>query len=233
MPKFAKTVYLIPCNLGTSTDFLSPEITDAILACDFFFCENPRTTRRFLKGLTAKPIQDILFIPLDKRSSKRDLEDLLPTTPWKAVGYLSEAGLPCLADPGQVLVDYGHQQGWQIRPISGPSSILLTAMASGLNGQQFCFRGYLPKKETDQKAFWRSVAARIQQDNETQIFMDTPYRSQEVFERVLQQIDPHLKLCLGVSLHNEDQWIKTRTVSDWKREKVAIKGLPTMFALGR
>jgi 16S rRNA (cytidine1402-2'-O)-methyltransferase len=147
------------------------------------------------------------------------------------VGILSEAGCPGVADPGQVLVAWAQEAGITVTPLVGPSSILLALMASGMNGQHFCFHGYLPAKEPDRSNALRSLEAESRRKKATQIFIETPYRNDHLVESILQTCHPETYLCMAVDITGAAENIRTKKISDWKKEKPVIGKVPAIFLL--
>jgi 16S rRNA (cytidine1402-2'-O)-methyltransferase len=231
------TLYLIPSPLAES-DFskIFPAFNSEIIQeIDYFIVEDLRTGRRFVKKLgMLKPIENLHFLTLNEHTKGDEMESLLqPLTEGKNLGLISDAGTPCVADPGSIVVARAQQLGCDVIPLIGPNSILLALMASGLNGQSFAFNGYLPREQPDRERQLRFLETLIKKSNQTQIFIETPYRNNHVFKSILMVCDPATKLCLAVNITAENQTIKTMTVKKWKSQKVDLHKQPTVFLLGR
>lgn len=232
------TLYLIPSALGESpspADF--PENNLRIMEkLHHFVVEDVRTARRFLKKiLPSIKIDDLAFQILDEHTKPEEVAVLLdPVLEGENLGILSEAGLPCVADPGALLVSYAHENGVKVVPLTGPSSIFLALMASGFNGQNFTFSGYLPvdKKERDTKI--RELEGSAYQKDQTQVFIETPYRNQQMMESLVETCHSQTRICIAVNLTMPDEMILTRTVEQWKRMKwPEIRKKPAVFLLYR
>jgi 16S rRNA (cytidine1402-2'-O)-methyltransferase len=231
------TLYLIPSPLA-ECDFaqIFPVYnTEIIQNIDHFIVEDLRTGRRFVKKLgMQKPMESLHFSTLNEHTKGNEMEDLLqPLVEGKNVGLISDAGTPCVADPGSIIVSRAQQLEAEIVPLIGPSSILLTLMASGLNGQSFAFNGYLPREQPDRERQLRFLESLVKKNNQTQIFIETPYRNNHLFKSILAVCDPAMRLCLGVNITSENQMIKTMTVKKWKSQKLDLHKQPTVFLLGR
>lgn len=226
-------IYLIPSVLDESaTETIAPYIADTIKKCAVIFAENERTTRRFLKSIWREiVIDDYQWYTIHKAE-----EELLGTfkekiREGKNIAIVSEAGCPGIADPGQVLIAAAQEMNITIKPLVGPSSVLLALMASGMNGQQFEFLGYLP---IDHPERTRSIAA-MEQDslkkNSTQIFIETPYRNNQLLETLLKTCKPSTRLCIAAELTSANEYIKTKTIAEWKKEKIDFHKKPVIFLL--
>jgi 16S rRNA (cytidine1402-2'-O)-methyltransferase len=231
------TLYLIPsplaeCDFAKIFPAYNAEIINEI---DHFIVEDLRTGRRFVKKLgMKKPMESLHFSTLNEHTKGNEIEDLLqPLVEGNNLGLISDAGTPCVADPGNVIVSRAQQLGAEVIPLIGPNSLLLTLMASGLNGQSFAFNGYLPREQPDRERQLRFLESLVVKNNQTQIFMETPYRNNHVFKSALEVCDPALRLCLGVNVTAENQMIKTMTIKKWKTQKVDLHKQPTVFLLGR
>jgi 16S rRNA (cytidine1402-2'-O)-methyltransferase len=231
-------LYLIPSALGDAPsppDF--PEINLKVIeTLHHFVVEDVRTARRFLKKiLPAIIIDNLSFQILDEHTKPEEVSVLLaPAIEGENMGLLSEAGLPCVADPGALLVSYAHENGVKIVPLTGPSSVFLALMASGFNGQNFAFSGYLPvdKKEKASKIRELEVSAYLQ--DQTQIFIETPYRNQQMMEALVETCRLQTRICIAVNLTMPDETIITRTIEQWKRMKwPEIQKKPAVFLLYR
>jgi 16S rRNA (cytidine1402-2'-O)-methyltransferase len=226
------TVYLIPSLLHEEGLRGIPSyITDIVKRCTVLFVENERTTRRFFK--------------------KRDKEIVIDSYEWftmtnddpnidsfrkkikeeKTIGIISEAGCPGIADPGQQLVAIAQELSIEVKPLVGPNSILLALMASGMNGQQFRFAGYLPIKNPERNNAIKELESESAKKNCTQIFIETPYRNNQLMEALLSVCQPSTKICIAVDLTGEKELIKTRSVVDWKKNKPDIHKRPAIFLL--
>jgi 16S rRNA (cytidine1402-2'-O)-methyltransferase len=229
-------LYLIPTNLApdTHSKVLPPQIIDTVLKVDAYFVEELRTARRFIGALkTGKVIDDIEFQILDKKTNEIVIESRLKRwqSEGKDVGIMSEAGCPAVADPGALAVKIAHKLGIEVMPLVGPSSILLALMGSGFSGQSFAFSGYLPIDRPDRiKGIYK--LAKLAADGQTQIFMETPFRNNQVLEDLLANLHGELKLCIATDITDAQQFIKTLTVNQWKKAIPDLHKRPTMFLIG-
>ena len=230
-------LYLIPAPLaeGPLINTL-PEATLAlILRLRCFVVEELRTGRRYLSSAGLKgQLDDLLFFVLNEHTDPAALDSMLqPLLEGRDVGLLSEAGLPAVADPGAALVALAHQKGIKVVPLVGPSSLMLALMASGLNGQSFAFAGYLPVQPLERKATIRQLEKRSMQENQTQIFIETPYRNMALFEAILEVCAPQTRLCIAANLTAADAFIATRTIGQWRCTAVPpVHKVPAVFVLG-
>ena len=228
------SLFLIPTVLAddTSGTVLSPQITDTVLNLDTFFVENVRTARRFISSLKlGKAIDELTFFELTKDTplteTRQQLLDLK-----KNAGVISEAGCPGVADPGAVAVKLAHEAGIKVVPLVGPSSILLALMASGMSGQSFTFHGYLPIDKVQRKKAIQQLERDAQMRNQTQIFMETPFRNNQLMEAVLETCQSDTSLCVASSITAPDEFIKTLPVRQWRKEKPDLHKKPTIFLIG-
>jgi len=227
-------LFLIPAPLGeyNFSKILPPDIKNIIESIDFFIVENIRTARRYFSALKIdKAINDIDFVELNKRTDVSQYDSFLkPITEGKSVGIVSEAGCPGVADPGAEIVALAHKKNIEVVPLVGPSSILLALMASGFNGQSFAFNGYLPIKNSraDSIKKHEQLAQRLKQ---TQIFIETPYRNQQLFEEFLKHCSPKTRLCVAADLSLESEFVKTATVKEWKNIKIDLHKRQAIFLL--
>ncbi|MCB1947595.1 SAM-dependent methyltransferase [Nitrosomonas sp.] len=228
-------LFLIPTPLSQcDLDWIIPvAVRQSVQKLQFFIVEHPKTARRFLKQIECKsPIQDIHMEILNEHTPANELETLLqPLLAGHDVGLLSEAGCPAIADPGSNLVRLAHNKQIRIIPFTGPSSILLALMASGLNGQRFCFHGYLP---IDNSARTQAITALEKisgKHDQTQIFIETPYRNQKLLELIIQICRDDTDLCIAACLTATNEIIDTKTVKEWKQELPDINKIPTIFLL--
>jgi 16S rRNA (cytidine1402-2'-O)-methyltransferase len=226
------TVYLIPSLLHEEgLDTIPPYIINAIKECQVFFVENERTTRRFFKRLWKEMvIDDYEWVDMSDTSKvseifKNNLKEK------KNVGIISEAGCPGVADPGQALVDIAHQMNVEVKPLVGPNSILLALMASGMNGQQFQFQGYLPIDNQHRIKAIKELEAESVKKKCTQIFIETPYRNNQLIESLLKNCNLSTKLCIAVDITGKKEWIKTKKISGWQKERPDIHKRPAIFLL--
>ncbi|MCV9388519.1 SAM-dependent methyltransferase [Reichenbachiella ulvae] len=228
-------LYLIPTVIADNTEekVLSPQIKEVIKNLDYFLVENLRTARRYISKLRlGLVIEELQFELLDKKTNRSQIEKYLSVVrQGKDVGVISESGCPGVADPGAEAVAVAHQLGIQVVPLTGPSSILMALMASGFNGQSFTFHGYVPidKKDLVQKI--KSMEKDAVQNRQTQIFMDTPYRNQKLFEELLIACSGETQLSVAKGITGEDEYIKTKRIKDWKKESVDLHKVPTIFSI--
>jgi 16S rRNA (cytidine1402-2'-O)-methyltransferase len=226
-------VYLIPSVLDEdATQTIPPYILDAVKNCEVFFVENERTARRFLKRLWKEIIIDnYKWITIHKAEAgvKSQFAQLLER--GINIGIISEAGCPGVADPGQILVGVAHANNADVIPLVGPSSILLALMASGLNGQQFQFLGYLPIDNTARVNALKSLESESQKKNCTQIFIETPYRNNQLLETILKTCMPATRLCIAAELTSKNELVKMKSIIDWRKSPPDLHKKPTVFLL--
>lgn len=228
-------LYLIPSPLGDDAVHTIPAYVIEILhRLDVFIAERAKTARAFIKTTNpVKPFSDLTFFELNKRTPAEDLASFLePAGVGKDIGLLSEAGCPGVADPGAIIVDMAHQKGIEVVPLVGPSSILLALMASGLNGQQFCFQGYLSPKKPDLARDLKRLEQISAKFNQTQIFIETPYRNQSLIETALTTLSPNTRLCIAADLTLPTQYILSLIVSEWQKTKIPnLHKRPAIFLI--
>lgn len=234
-------VYLIPSLLDESgTAALPLYIMDAAKDCRVFFVENERSARRFLKSIwkVYLPGQEIVIdnyewhVIAEKDLAENTISIFKQTiAEGKNIGIISEAGCPGIADPGQQLVAAAQEMNAVIKPLVGPNSIILALMASGMNGQQFQFTGYLPIDNHQRSKTIKELEAESQKKNCTQIFIETPYRNNQLIESLLKNCRPSTRLCIAVDITGEKEWIKTKTIAAWQKEKMDLHKRPAIFLL--
>ena len=227
-------LYLIPNTLGEDNfSFVLPdEVKSVVESLDYFIVENERTARSYIKRLLPDKIQkDIHVEIIDKHTDPLDLPSFLrPIENGKNAGIISEAGVPCIADPGAEIVSIAHRKGLKVIPLVGPSSILLALMASGFNGQQFAFRGYLPFDQQVRKRVFQAMNKDIK-DGITQIFMETPYRNNKLLDELLKIMHPDTKLCIACDITLENEYIRTKTIANWVDSLPNLHKRPTIFLI--
>lgn len=229
-------LYLIPTALSSENiETIPPYISTVILHIRHFFVEEEKSARRFLKKMVPElPIQECELFNLSEHTKKDELNEYLAKWKGKDIGILSEAGCPCVADPGADVVLWAHENNVEVIPFVGPSSIMLALMASGLNGQSFAFHGYLPKDKTERIKKLKTLEQHSQRDRQTQMFMETPYRNDTLLQDILENGRPETLLCLAADLTLPEQWIKTMTIERWKKSKIpSLNKRPALFLLGR
>lgn len=226
-------VFLIPTVLmNGQIDCLPAYLLNAIQECQVFFVENERTARRFLKLLWKEMvIDDFEWINISEMTSEIENVFKQKLKENKTVGIISEAGCPGIADPGQRLVDIAHQLNIVVKPLVGPNSILLALMASGMNGQQFQFVGYLPIDITKRVRDIKTLENESKQKNRTQIFIETPYRNGQLLEIILKTCHPKTRLCVAADLTSPTETIQTKTVEQWKTNLPALHKRPAIFLM--
>ena len=231
-------LYLIPCTLsnpGETTvvpeDVLPQTIKRSIDFIDDYIVENEKTARRFIKIIQPEKKQsDLRLSLLNKHTEISEHYTMIqPLLEGKNVGLLSESGCPGIADPGAVIVKLAHEKGIQVVPLVGPSSILLALMASGMNGQSFAFNGYLPIDANEKKNEVKYLERISQEKNQSQLFIETPYRNNKLVDDLLQLLHPNTHLCIACDITLPTEFIKTRTVAEWKKNKVDLHKRPCIF----
>lgn len=228
-------LYLIPSVLaeGTAQQVISPQIKEVVQNTKYYAVENLRTARRYISSLRLGiTIEELQMQVLDKKTKEHQVGQILaPLLEGHDMGVISEAGCPGIADPGALAVEFAHKRGIKVVPLTGPSSMFLALMASGFNGQSFAFHGYIPidkkaridaikKLETDSAANYR-----------TQIFMETPFRNNHLLEDLKNTLNPNTKLCVAKNITGQDEFIKTKTVAEWKKTNLDLHKIPTVFLI--
>lgn len=226
-------VYLIPVFLDEHSLHTIPlYVVDAVKQCNVFFVENERSTRRFLKTIWKEMvIDDYGWFTIHKIEEEVKNEFRKKIKEGKNIGILSEAGCPGIADPGQILVSVAQEENAIIKPLVGPNSILLALMASGMNGQNFQFVGYLPIEQSERIKKIKELEVESQKKNCTQIFIETPYRNNQLIETVLKNCKPQTKFCIAADLTSAHEKIQTKSIAEWKKEIVDIHKKPAIFLL--
>jgi 16S rRNA (cytidine1402-2'-O)-methyltransferase len=230
-------LYLIPTTLGDENPFsvLPSEIKQVVASIRNFIVEDERTARRFLRKIDPGIVIDNLtFKELNKRTRFDDMVLFLtPIFEGNNVGIISEAGCPGVADPGADVVKVAHQKGIEVKPLVGPSSILLSLMASGLNGQSFAFVGYIPVKHPARGKSIRHLEHRSISEDQTQIFIETPYRNNTLLEDLVKTLDEKTRLCVACDLTPETEYIKTQSIREWKKQRPDLHKRPAIFLIGK
>lgn len=227
-------LYLIPSPLGEyePSQVLPAPVLEAVQHITNFVVEEVRTARRFLSAAGLRGhIGELNFVELNEHTQEAEVEAMLSLFDGQDVGLISEAGLPAVADPGSALVALCHRHGIKVVPFVGPSSLMLALMASGLNGQSFAFCGYLPAKTDERRSAIRSVEKRSKELNQSEIMIETPYRNDAFFADLLSSCAPSTRICVAVNVTCEDEFILTRTVSEWKKDVPQIGKRPCVFIL--
>ena len=227
-------LYLLPMLLAENSHekALTPYSIEVIKGLKVFFAENIKTTRRFISSLKSGIVIDNLeIIEINKDTPFEVIFNHLLQLK-SDIGIISEAGSAGVADPGALVVEAGHQLGYTIRPLVSPSSILLALMGSGFNGQSFAFHGYLPIKENERAQKLKQLEREATRLNQTQIFMETPYRNNQLLKTILDSLHPNTKLCIACNLTAEDEYIKTQSIASWKKKNLPdIHKKPTIFLI--
>ncbi len=230
------TLYLIPCTLGDSPaeQVIPSHVINIARHLSYYVVEQTKTSRQFLSALKhEQPIQSLHFSNLNQHTAPSELESLLaPLLAGHDLGVISEAGCPGIADPGADLVNLAHRKGVRVVPLVGPSSILLALMASGLNGQCFAFQGYLPIDETERKKAIVNLEAESAKRNQTQMFIETPYRNERMYTALLATCQPHTLLCVATDITLASEQITTLSIAQWKRRPAPeLNKRPSLFLL--
>ena len=233
-------LFLIPITLsnpGETTvvpeDVLPQTIKRTIDFIDYYIVENEKTARKFIKSIHPEKKQpDLKISVLNKHTDFAEHNEFIqPLLRGENIGLMSESGCPGVADPGAVIVKLAHEKGIQVVPLVGPSSILLALMASGMNGQSFAFNGYLPIDKNDKKQALKNFERLSQDKNQSQLFIETPYRNNKLMEDLLQILQPSTLLCVACDITLPTEFIKTKTVNEWKKEKSDLHNRPCIFII--
>lgn len=228
-------LYLLPVTLGdTPVEQVLPAYNkEIILGIKHFIVEDVRSARRFLKKVEASiNIDELTFYPLNKHTSPDDLSGYLkPLQKGHSMGVISEAGCPAVADPGADVVAMAQRKNLKVVPLVGPSSIILSVMGSGFNGQSFAFHGYLPIEAADRIKRLKELEGRIYSENQTQLFIETPYRNNKMMEDIVKTCRPQTKLCIAANITCEGEYIHTKTIREWKGHLPDLTKVPCIFLI--
>ncbi len=228
-------LYLIPTTLGDNEplEVLPLSVRKVITDVSYFIVENEKSARRFIKKITPRKAQDSLKIQLiDKFTPEVETQNYLEVCfEGHDVGLLSEAGNPAIADPGATMVALAHKKNIEVIPLVGPSSILMAMMSSGFNGQNFAFNGYLPRDQNDRKSKIKFLEKKSKTENQSQIFIETPYRNNKMLTHLLQVLTPSTMLCVAADISLPTAFIKSYSVADWKKRKPDLNKRPCIFII--
>lgn len=234
-------LFMIPCPIvnvehgENANHTLAPHVISAVHDLQYFVVEKARTARRFIKATGhTTPIDQLHIFELDKRNPSNGLSEFLKIMKEGiSIGVLSEAGCPGIADPGNLAVQWAHHNDFTIVPLVGPSSIILALMASGMNGQNFAFVGYLPNKKHELEQQLRNLESMVQKNNQSQIFIETPYKNMFLLETMLKSCNPNTKLCIATDINESSEYIKTHTIKEWNSKNIPnLHKRPCIFILG-
>lgn len=231
-------LYLIPVTLGdTAIERVLPSYNhEVIMGIRHFIVENVRSARRFLRQTDrAFPIDDCIFREMGKHADERLFSQYLqPLREGKPIGLISEAGCPAVADPGAGIVAIAQREGRRVVPLSGPSSMIMAVMGSGLNGQSFAFNGYLPVEPSDRTKRLKALEARAWAEGQTQLFIETPYRNQKMFQALIAALRPQTRLCIAAGITTANEYIRTLTVAQWKQTQLPdLSKVPAIFLINK
>lgn len=231
-------LYLIPVTLGETeiSQVLPAYNHDVIVGIKHFIVENIRSARRFLKKVEKSiDIDTLTFYELNRHTDRKFIGEYLdPLKKGEPVGIISEAGCPAIADPGADVVAIAQSRGYKVVPLVGPSSIIMSVMGSGFNGQSFAFNGYLPVEVPQRIKALKKLEQKVQNENQTQLFIETPYRNAKMFETIINNLRPNTKLCVAAGITCENEFIKTLTIEKWKKQKMPdIEKVPAIFLIGK
>ncbi|NAW50313.1 SAM-dependent methyltransferase [Elizabethkingia argentiflava] len=231
-------LFLIPAYLSEETplkDF-APSIAEVIMGTDYFFVENEKTARKVIKFFAPEKKQSQLkFYVLDKYSETCDLKEAqVLMKKGQDFGLLSEAGLPCIADPGNIMVAWAHRNQIKVVPMNGPSSIILALISSGFNGQRFTFHGYLPIDKSEKRKQLLHLESSMQKTGYSQIFMETPYRNNQLLEDLIKTLNEKTLLSVAANINHPDkEFIKTQSIREWRKTELNLHKIPAIFVLGK
>lgn len=228
-------LYLIPVTLGDTTieKVLPSYNKEIILGIKHFIVEDIRSARRFLKKVERSiDIDSLTFYPLNKHTSPEAISGYLkPLVEGNSMGVISEAGCPAVADPGADVVAIAQRKNLKVIPLVGPSSIILSVMGSGFNGQSFAFHGYLPIEPNERAKRIKVLEQRVYSENQTQLFIETPYRNQKMMEDLIKNCRPQTKLCIAANITCESEYIKTKTIKEWQGKLPDLSKIPCIFLI--
>lgn len=231
-------LYLIPVTLGETSieQVLPPYNHEVIMGIRHFVVENIRSARRFLRQTDkAFPIDDCTFFEMGKHADEKQFSQYLqPLREGKSVGVISEAGCPAVADPGADIVKIAQREGLRVVPLVGPNSMIMAVMSSGLGGQSFAFNGYLPVDASDRAKRLKALESRAWTEGQTQLFIETPYRNEKMFQALLSTLRPQTRLCIAAGITTADEYIRTLPISEWKKTKLPdLSKIPAIFLINK
>lgn len=231
-------LYLIPVTLGETSieQVLPPYNHEVIMGIRHFVVENIRSARRFLRQTDkAFPIDDCTFFEMGKHADEKQFSQYLqPLREGKPVGVISEAGCPAVADPGADIVRIAQREGLRVVPLVGPNSMIMAVMSSGLGGQSFAFNGYLPVDASDRAKRLKALESRAWTEGQTQLFIETPYRNEKMFQALLSTLRPQTRLCIAAGITTADEYIRTLQISEWKKTKLPdLSKIPAIFLINK
>jgi len=229
-------LYLIPAPISGNNlkNTLTAGDIDIVSKLKYFIVETPKVARSYLASIDLQAsIQQIDMKVFDEHSNVEDIQELIqPLLAGRDTGLMTDAGTPCIADPGEEIVLMCYKLGVEVIPMIGPSSIFLTLMASGLNAENFAFNGYLAKNSYSRQKELKELSKKVLDSGQTQIFIETPYRNQSIFEDIL-TLQENINLCLGIEIGSKDQKIATMPISEWKKEKISLEKVPIIYIIGK
>ncbi len=231
-------LYLIPVTLGETSieQVLPPYNHEVIMGIRHFVVENIRSARRFLRQTDkAFPIDDCTFFEMGKHADEKQFSQYLqPLREGKSVGVISEAGCPAVADPGADIVRIAQREGLRVVPLVGPNSMIMAVMSSGLGGQSFAFNGYLPVDASDRAKRLKALESRAWTEGQTQLFIETPYRNEKMFQALVSTLRPQTRLCIAAGITTADEYIRTLPISEWKKTKLPdLSKIPAIFLINK
>lgn len=231
-------LYLIPVTLGETSieQVLPPYNHEVIMGIRHFVVENIRSARRFLRQTDkAFPIDDCTFFEMGKHADEKQFSQYLqPLREGKPVGVISEAGCPAVADPGADIVRIAQREGLRVVPLVGPNSMIMAVMSSGLGGQSFAFNGYLPVDASDRAKRLKALESRAWTEGQTQLFIETPYRNEKMFQALVSTLRPQTRLCIAAGITTADEYIRTLQISEWKKTKLPdLSKIPAIFLINK
>ena len=229
------TLYLIPSPLGDNSplEVLPLAVKKKVEELDHFIVENEKSARRFIKKLVPNKSQDSFYLyPLNKFTTKEEIETYLnPCLKGIQMGLMSDAGAPGIADPGAIMVSKAHKSGVTVKPLVGPSSLILALMSSGMNGQNFAFNGYLPVDSKQRKRSLLKFEKKANRENQAQLFIETPYRNDVLLRDILNTLMSSTLLCIASDLTLDTEFIKTLKIKEWKKQKLRFDKRPSIFII--
>jgi len=236
MSNTAGKVYLIPNIIADDTidEVTAPQVREIASNVDYFLVENVRTARRYLSALKiGKPIESLHFEVVDKKTKEQEIERLFAPLlkEGKDIGIISESGCPGIADPGAKVVALAHRKNVDVIPLVGPSSLLLALMGSGFNGQSFAFQGYVAIKPRERQTDLKKLENLSRNNRQTQLFIETPYRNDGLLKDILKTCHPDTKLCIAKDVTGKEEFIKTKTIKEWRNAVPKLGKFPTVFLL--